>query len=210
MKKNSKNSMKKLFSLIAAILMLAMVFLTACDSKDNAGSNEVEIGADIDTKESLTAIMDKVRETVGENVFVPMTFDSPLSADNCVSMTGLTQQQFEQYVMDGYSVTAAIMTQAFEVTLIKCKDYASAAEVKKLIKDGFDSNKWICVFPEQSFVVESGRFVLLGAVYNDVAETLQNSFAEQFTTKVGDVNKFYDQGEAGAGDMDIGGGLLIE
>ena len=221
--------MKKVFSLFMLMLIVASVFLTACgtggnggnvgdnankESSENNNNNddnaaEPEIGEDIDTQESLNAIMEKLREVIDESVFVPKTFDSLVTADTCQSMTGLTVEQFEKYVTDGYSMTAMIMTQAFEITMVKCKDYASAAEVKKLIKDGYDSLKWICVFPEQTFVVDSGRFVLIGAVYNDVAEALQQSFADQFTTKAGDVNKFYDGGVANSGGDVFGEDIIL-
>ena len=222
--------MKKIFSLVLVLIMLAALVLTACGEKpednkagtgDNAGGNvsggdnsneQDDKNAAIDTKEALTSIMTKTRESTAndDSIFVPPTFEDPVTADNCENMLGLTPEQFNQYVTDAYSSSAAIITQAFQVALVKCKDSKAATEVKNLIAGGFNSQKWVCVIPEQCFVVEAGSFVLLGAVYDNVAGALQNSFNEQFEGRAGNVNKFYERGSDVPAEGGLGGGLILD
>jgi len=186
--------MKKAFCLVLAILMLCAVILTGCSEK--------EVGEDIETKAALQAIYDNAKAALGDAVFVPMTLDYEINADTCANYTGLTAEQFAEYVMDGYTLIAAINVQTFDLALVKCKDYAAAKEVKKLIAEGFNPANRVCAIPDQAFVIESGRFVLLGGMSNDTAEAFQKAFTDQFETKAGEVNKFFERGEG-----DTGGGL---
>ena len=189
--------MKKMLTLWLIALMI--LTLAGC------GAASTEGGADVDTKAAIEAIMDSARAALGDTVFVPTTFTDAITAETSENMLGLTAAELEEYAMEAYVMIAGILTHPFQIALVKCKDYKSATEVKKLIADGFNSAKWVCVFPDQSFVVESGRFVLLGAVPNEAAEAFQKSFSDQFNTKAGTVNTFYDGADAEGG----GGGLLL-
>ena len=193
--------MKKAIYLILALLILAAVVLSGCEKK------EEEIGADINTQEALQSIMDNAKAAVGESAFIPFTLDAPVTNENCKGYLGLTAEQFGEHVLESYTIIAALSSQAFDLALVKCKDYASAKEVKKLIAEGFNPSERVCATSEVAFVVESGRFVLLGGVGADTAEAFQKAFDEQFETKSGEVNKFF---ERGADFVDGGGfgGLL--
>ena len=195
--------MKKIFAVVLAAFVLAALVL-ACEKK------EEEIGEDTDTKAALQSIMDAAGAAAGDDVFIPMTFDGEVSKDNSEDKLGLAPEQFEDHAIDACYMTAAIGTQAFEVTLVKCKNYASAKEVKSLAAKGYNPQKWICVFPEQCFVIDSGRFVLLGAVYDNTAEIFQNAFKEQFETAAGETNKFYERGADEPEGGGFGGGLILE
>ena len=201
--------MKKLTSLLLIFAILCLSALSAC-GESGAKDDDVNF-PDVNTETAIAEIMQKTRDTAAEDVFVPMTLDDAVTAETCENTLGLTPEQFEEYVTEAYSSVGAIMTQAFLVGLVKCSDAKAAAEVKKLITENFNHNRWICVLPEQCFAVEAGNFVLLGAVYDNVAETLQAAFSEQFENKAGTVNKFYEKGEdepeGEAGGM--AGGLAI-
>ena len=92
---------------------------------------------------------------------------------------------------------AAIGSQAHQIVLIRAKDGSSAGDVKKIIagrvsgKDGYDSQKWICVWPEISIVVESGSYVLLAASRKDIVDAVLEVFKEM-AGSVGDVDVFYE------------------
>ena len=75
---------KKFFAVIFAVLMIASVFLSACEKK------EEEVGEDIDTKASVQTIMENARAAAGEGAFIPMTLDLEVTADNCQAYTGLS------------------------------------------------------------------------------------------------------------------------
>ncbi|MDR3208196.1 MAG: DUF4358 domain-containing protein, partial [Oscillospiraceae bacterium] len=142
------------------------------------------------TLETLQKILTGTNGLLTDQTKLPMSFEDAVSADISQGMLGLTASEFGQYVTEAYTSTAAFGSIAHEVALIRCKDAAAAVEVKKLVASGFNSLKWICVFPRQSFVVESGSYVLLGAVTNEAAAALQSSFSSALGGS-GTPNVFY-------------------
>ena len=180
--------------------MLASLVFASCKKE--------ELGADIDTKAAMQEIMEAARAAAGEDVFIPVTIDGEVSKENCENKLGLTPEQFEEYAMDAYYMQAGIGTQAFEVVLAKCKDYASAKEAKSLAAKGYDPKKLICALPEQCFAIESGRFLFIGFLYDNTAEIFLNAFKAQFETEAGETNKFYERGDEEPEEGGLGG-LLI-
>jgi len=187
--------MKKILCAVAvAALLLALAACGAPSAEDTLTGTAEEI-------------LLQLKEAPG--VELSMTMDSPITAEIAHYVLGLTEAQFEQYVDSAYEAAAAISTFAQSNVVVKCKDIAAAAEVKKLIAAGYDSHKWICVFPEQSVVVESGSYVLLSVG----SAGLTNAFVEAFKTLSGDnigtpdvFFTFADGGEPNGGE---GGGLIL-
>jgi hypothetical protein len=139
-----------------------------------------------------------------------MTIQVQITENDCENKLGITPAQFGADVEEAYMALAAIGTHAFEVVLIKTKGNESASTLKKAIADGYDSRKWICVLPEQSFVVDSGRFVLLGSVPNDTAEAFQTAFDDYFENNtLGTVNTFYERGDEAPADGGDGGLIIV-
>lgn len=120
-----------------------------------------------------------------------MTFEDPVTADSAQGNLGLSASDFNSYVEEAYVSTGAVTTNAHLVAIIKCKDAAAATQVKSLVESGFDSGRWICVAPEQSFVVEAGSYVLLAATGNDGAAKLKSAFSTMGGSAAGTVNQFY-------------------
>ncbi|MDR3278090.1 MAG: DUF4358 domain-containing protein [Oscillospiraceae bacterium] len=177
--------MKKYVALCLCLLLAAAAF--GCAAKTPPVSDTLS--------GSLTDLMASIRSgadaLLDDESRLPMSFDSAADSENCQGMLGLTPDQLEKYAEDAVVSTAAIGSHAYELALVKCKDAASAAEVKKLIAAGFDSGKWICVFPDQSFVIDSGSYVLLAATTADAADALQQSFRSLAGELVGEVKVFY-------------------
>jgi len=121
-----------------------------------------------------------------------VSMDIQLTANNCQDMAGLTPDQFTQNVKEAWISMAMIMTIPHSVVLLECNSAADAQTVKSAIAAGFDPHKWICVIPEQCFVVEAGSWVLFAATRNDVAAALQTAFKDLAGGQTGAVNKFYD------------------
>jgi hypothetical protein len=101
---------------------------------------------------------------------------------------------------------AAITTFAQSTAVVKCKSVAAAAEVKKLVAAGFDSHKWICVFPEQSVVVESGSYVLLAVGKAQATDALVEAFKAISEGNTGSPDVFFTsdgepEGATGGGDL---------
>ena len=134
-----------------------------------------------------------------ETVDLGMTMDSEVTAENAQHVLGLTEAQFAENVESAYEAAAAISTFAQSNVLVKCKSAAAAAEVKKSIAAGFDSNKWICVFPKQSVVVESGSYVLLAVGEAETTDALVEAFKTLSGGNMGSPDVFFtfDGGEGG-------------
>jgi len=119
----------------------------------------------------------------------PITEQVPLTAD-LAPQIGLTAAQFTDLVTEGTLSRAMIMTFAHEVVLIKAKDAASATQLKAAIAEKYDPTKWICVFPEQASVVESGAYVLVAVSTKQYVTAALDAFTKAAGT-TGTVNTFY-------------------
>jgi hypothetical protein len=104
---------------------------------------------------------------------------------------------------------AAISAIAQCNVLVKCKDIAAAAEVKKLVVAGFNSGKWVCVMPEQSVVVESGSYVLLAVGTVEATNALVEAFQSISDGNTGSSIVFFTFGGGEGGGIEFGGGEPI-
>jgi hypothetical protein len=126
----------------------------------------------------LSALMEKANGILDEGNRFGMTLNDQVTAETCQGKLGLSPEQFGMYVSDAYASTAAISAFAHEVAIIRCKDAAAAAEVKKLAAEGFDPMQWVCVAPDRCYVVDSGEYVLLVATVDPGAGAIEQAFAE--------------------------------
>ena len=144
------------------------------DSASNLnGSTEEILGKLVDETTSII-------EAAGE--FMYMSSTTEVTADLAQNAIGLSEADFNSLVISASSSMAGIGSQAHQIILIQANDDNSAAEVKKLIagrvngKSGYDSQKWICVWPQQSVAIESGSYVLLVASRNDIVDAALEVF----------------------------------
>ncbi|HWQ57802.1 MAG TPA: hypothetical protein VN540_02190 [Clostridia bacterium] len=142
-------------------------------------------GLNGDTKDILASINE------GANIDFS-TFDEQITAETCQSYLGLTAEQLDEYVEDAYVSVAEMNVSAHLSALVKCNDEASAEQVKQLIADGFDSGRWVCVRPDQSFVVDAGIYVFLVASYDETATALKDSFLAISGDAAGEVDVFFE------------------
>ena len=186
--------MKKILSILAGAALLLAFAACAPGGKDTLTGTPEEI---------LAQLKEDPKVELG------MTFDEAIKPDGGISnpknALGLTDEQFAQYVEAAFEAKAAINTMAQSTSVIKCKSIADAAEVKKLIAAGFDSNKWICVFPEQSVVVESGSYVLLAVGEVETTDALVEAFKALSDGNIGSPDVFFTFEDAGEGGMEFGG-----
>ena len=199
---------EKVFKRVLA-LSLASLFLIA--SSACGGSAAAESKLQGPPGEILARIIEDAGKTMPDDRPMPMCFDMEVTAETSQNSVGLSAGDFGQYVSSATVYTAAIATFAHEIALIQAKDASSAAEVKKRIagEGGFDSRKWICVFPEESCVIDSGVYVLLISSRADVAEAVVAAFTEA-AGSTGELNVFFtSEGAAAEGGMALGGGMGI-
>jgi len=182
---------KTLCIALAAALLLAFAACGAPAARDTLTGAPEEIIA-------------QLKESPGAEL--GMTLDSEVTAENAQNALGLTEAQFTEYVESAYEAMAAINAIAQSNVLVKCKDIKNAAEVKRLIADGFNSQKWICVFPEKCAVVESGSYILLTVGAAETVDALVEAFKDLSGGNIGTPNVFY---ESDGGDIGGGGDLVL-
>jgi hypothetical protein len=171
------------------VLLCAILTLIFAGCSERTGGAADTLSGDL--SDILTSVLNGANELLDEQTQLGKSFEDVVTAENCQGMLGLSAEEFEQSVAEAYVSTAAVITSAHEVALIKCKDFESASLVKKQVAAGFDSNKWICVTPDQSFVIDSGSYVLLAATTNAHAEAIKQSFETVAGSNVGDADVFY-------------------
>ena len=169
--------MKKLL----ATAMILLVALAAC-GKPDAGNLS---GSAPDV---MTQLLAETAAALPAND-VPKTEEVALTAD-MAAQVGLTAAQFTDLVVDGTISRAMIMTVPHEMVVILAKDVSAATQLKAAIAAKYDPKKWICVFPEQASVVESGAYVLLVAGTKAYAMAATDSFAK-LAGSVGTINTFF-------------------
>ncbi|OQA73890.1 MAG: hypothetical protein BWY35_00138 [Firmicutes bacterium ADurb.Bin248] len=145
----------------------------------------VQSGLAGDTKDILAAVNE------GANIDFE-TFDEQITAETCQSYLGLTPEQLSEYAEDAYVSMAAMNVSAHLTALVKCKDAASAAEVKSLVAKGFDSGRWVCVRPDRCLVVEAGSYVFLIASYDEIATALEDAFRALAGDAAGEADVFFE------------------
>jgi hypothetical protein len=151
--------------------------------------------SEIDTKSLLEAIVAGAGDLLADEDKLGMTFTDPVTADNSEGMLGLTAEEFGEYAVSAYASNAAIISIAHEAALIECVDDAAAKSVKALVAKGFNSEKWICVFPDRSLVVDSGRYVLLAASSVKYCDAVVASFTSAMGGAAGQPDIFYTRPE---------------
>ena len=187
--------MKKIFCLAMAVALL--LAFAACGGSPLA-------------KDTLTGTPEELLAQLKDKVELGMTLDDEVTAEKAQNVLGLTEAQFAEYTDSAYEAAAAISTFAQSNVIVKCKDIAAAAEVKKLIAAGFNSQKWVCVMPEQSVVVESGSYILLAVGTAETTNALVEAFKNLSDGNTGapDVFFTFDPGQDGGIEGD-GGGLIL-
>jgi len=122
-----------------------------------------------------------VEDMVSSGVSMPMAFPGPppeVAAEVSHNTIGLLEDDFIRLVASASFSQAAIGTFAHQISLIQAKDEAAAGEVKRLVSgdNGFDPQKWICVYPDRVSVIDSGVYVLIAASTVEVVEAAIETF----------------------------------
>ena len=159
----------------------------------------------------LQQVLDAAAEALPADRPMPMPFITEVTAESSQYQLGLSGADFDAYVSSATVATAAIATFAHEVALIQAKDAASAAEIKKRVAGdgGYDSEKWICVWPERSRVVESGPYVLIAVSRAEVVDAVYAAFADAAGTTGEPVDFFTSEGGMAEGGIGAGMGIGI-
>ena len=168
------------------------------DGSDKGDGNNGESAQPALPEQTPAEILSRLVEDISSmGVEMPMSLPpTEVTADLSQNTIGLSEGDFNKLVSSASYNMAAIGTFAHQIIVIKAKDAGAATEVKKLVSgaNGYDSKKWICVFPEKTIAVESGNYVLIVASYKAVVEAGVEAFKE-ITGSIGSVNTIWEFAE---------------
>ena len=185
--------MRKKISLLSLVLALT-VLLAACGAPAaNTPVTEVFTA-------SSAEVLDELLDTMALEM---MNFSDPVTGETATGLLGLSAADFDKYVIDATSSIAAIMTHAHQISAIACNNPEDAKTVKDLVAKGFDAGRWICVFPEECFVVEVGSYVFLVASTGENAAAAREALQTLAGDAAGEYNVFFT-GVAAGGDVFVG------
>ena len=191
-KRDTKKAIRQAITLMMTLVLVSTFsLLTACAAPNNTTSDTLN-GT---TAELLPKLLEKAQSHLAAGQELPMGFTEAVTTDNCELYLGLTAKQFTQYVDDATIIQAAISTIPHQVVLVKCLSGADAEQVARLISAGYNSERLICVFPEQSFVQQSGSYVLMVSSSTVNSEALQAGFSELADGNVGEPQVFFTLAE---------------
>lgn len=128
----------------------------------------------------------------GDNT-IPETFQEEITGDKSPLLLGVSSKQLDTYAEESVS-SQTMFGFGYMSALVKCKDAASARELKKLIADNFKAEEiWVCVIPEECFVVEYEQYVLLGVAPAETCTALREAFSEAAGGSIGEADRFFIQ-----------------
>ena len=171
---------------------------TGGGNTDN-GTNGGNGGTDNNGDQNLTgSAADILNEIVGDitaaGVEMPMSIPPmPVTSDMSQNTVGLSEADFNKYVVDSAYNMAAIGTFAHQLIVLKAVDAKAAGEINKLVSsdNGYDAKKWVCVFPDKAAVVDAGEYVLIAAASTAVVDAAVDAF-KSIMGSIGDVNTFWE------------------
>jgi hypothetical protein len=192
-KRNTKTAIRQAIALIMTLALASTLsLLTACAAPNNTTASDTLNGT---TAELMPKLLEKAQSHLAAGQELPKGFTEAVTTDNCELYLGLTAEQFTQYIDNATISNAAISTIPHQVVLLKCLSAADAEQVARLISAGYNSERLICVFPDQSFVQQSGSYVMMVSSSTENSEALQAGFSELAGGNVGEPQVFFTLAE---------------
>ena len=207
--------MKKNLSLVFALLLIVSL-LAGCSGGEPTGNlDDVgTTGSDTETNQNESAsqseltgaTMDILQKILGDSTAdigaedpFPIILNEKITQENAPGMLGISSDDFVSFVEDAMAGIDESGESAFQVAVLKCKDVSETESVAAMIQNGFDSSKWVFVFPEQSLTMISGEYILLAVGTAVQTDAIASAFQNAAGGSVADSKIFY-KGEVGGGD----------
>ena len=180
--------MKRLTCIVLTAVLLLV--LTGCGTSQSAPSSNLS-GNPSDILEKLVTDTTATVEAAGESMYMSITLG--ITAETSQNDIGLSSADFEKYVVAASSSLAAIGSQAHQIVLIQAKDTDSAAAVLKIVsgENGYNPQKWICVWPQKVVAIASGDYVLIIASREDIVDAGLDAF-KKMAGNVGETVLIYE------------------
>ena len=174
--------------LLVSLVLVPGLVLTACSGAQTTTGTPTEQEEEVLFTGSAADIMEQILERAGLD---QGTFEEAVDAENSQSYTGLDYQDLMGLAEDAFASQAQISVVPHLLVVIKGKDKAAASELGEQIAANFDSHRWVCVMPDQSFVVTAGQYLLLASTNNEDAALLKAAFSELAGNGADEPNQFF-------------------
>jgi hypothetical protein len=202
MKSVSISSCRK-FACLFVVALLTLAMLAACGgtgsgqgaSGGTASGTASKLTGDPD--KLLTDLAAEVNTRLADGSKLPQTFDDPVTAENCEGVMGLSAEELSQYVDTAFVQVGAINTSAHSVVIAKCKNAEAAKAAADICAKNYNSNRWICVVPDTSFLMVSGEYLLVASCSSEVATAIQEGFSAMAGGAADQTNVFFTADKAG-------------
>lgn len=122
---------------------------------------------------TITSSLSDIMKVVYNGVDTVRVYESEITADNVAFFLGL--ESADMYT-EALSSDAEISAQAHSVCLVRVAEGQDVEEVKNLIYENADPNKWICVFAEEKIVDSIDDVVILIMDSTKIATRLHENF----------------------------------
>jgi len=201
---------------ILSLVVVTMIFaLTACavsSAADPSAPGNTGTGSSSNLTGSAMDVLTNLDESLKQSgVEMPMTLPpTAVTSEMSQNDVGLSAADFDRLVNSASSSLAAIGTFAHQIVIIQANSASAATEIKGLVSgaNGYDAQKWICVWPEKVIVVESGEYVLIAAAKANVVDAAVAEFTAAAGT-IGTVVTIFEHDGAMEAPPADGGALIL-
>lgn len=162
MKKGNTYNMKRLFTMILALVM--GITLSACSG--SSGNNDGNVTG------TLEEIMERLYADIPQDERPMMLDNMPVDSENIAYYLGTEDIDYKQALASEPGISSI----AYSVVLVRMNDGADIEAAKKAIKDNVNPAKWICVEAETVKVLSKGDLILLIMTNSQIAEKLETAF----------------------------------
>ncbi|MDR0991158.1 MAG: hypothetical protein LBL92_07350 [Propionibacteriaceae bacterium] len=116
----------------------------------------------------------------------------PVTSVEAPLVTGLTVEEFETWVAEGWVVRAPPDQPAYQVLLLRLSDITAAAMVKDKLAAQFNAWQWgENNLPGRGSVINSGSYVLMTITSFEAGDALMDSFIRLAENNAGQMNDFF-------------------
>jgi len=158
---------------ILMVLLLAVMCSYVMSCTDNNEEIEPVITTAVTEVAPTGNDLNTMMEQVYDGVDTPMTFVTAITNDNAGYYLGISDPAV---FSEALSSDAMINVIPHSVCLVKVAEGQDVEEVKAMIKDNANPNKWICAFAETVIVDNVGDVIILIMSDTETANALHNNF----------------------------------
>lgn len=170
--------------LLLASLSAVMTFGAAGCSSNSAPDTETEAPAYVNAQELLLkvwqadedenkpAVFGGAGDDITENEPMAVNLSDPELLENAFTVPADLIDASES----GASLMNAMMANHFTASAWQLKSGTNAAAIAKSMSEKVANNQWICAFPEEYYILQTGDYLILVYGLSDVVKPFVNAF----------------------------------